>query len=216
MTREYMDAVSATRWSDATIMAELADVFDSEWSGILAAAPYYRFGQRSVTTASTGLADLDDLDSGSGDSEERWFRILHVTDGTVTFPETEFARNPLATSTTNNGNAGKSYYLRGNELQILPASAVALTITVNHIPQGVADLAAGASVVVFPENSHSILAKEAASQLLMKGGAEMTAAEAWAKSAEKSRAAMLDQIRRRTMNPTRMAYPDHALDWAGG
>jgi hypothetical protein len=170
-----------------------------------------------VTTDANGQIDLDDLNGSSGDTLERWHRILHVTDGTMSFPETEFAKVPLATTGNHSGAMGKSYYLRGNSLQVLPvASSLALTVSVNHMPQGIADLTAGSVSVEFPENSHSILAKEAASQLLMKGGAEMSAAEAWSKSAEKSRAAMLDQIRRRTMNPTMIGYPDHQLDWAGG
>ena len=217
LTREYMDAVGSARWTDAVIQSELADVYDGEWATILSSAPYYRFAQRSVTTNSLGQVDLDDLNGSSGDNLERWFRIMHVSDGNVTYPEMSFADAPLATSGATSGTTSKAFYLIGNILQILPvASGTALTVSVNHVPQGVADLAAGTSVVVFPENSHSIIAKEAASQLLMRGGAEETASEAFAKSAENSRAAMLDQIRRRTTAPSFMLYPDHKSEWGGG
>ena len=49
-TREYMDAVGSTRWSDATIKLVLNNVFDGEWSSILNAAPYYRCGSPHHTS----------------------------------------------------------------------------------------------------------------------------------------------------------------------
>jgi hypothetical protein len=34
--------------------------------------------------------------------------------------------------------------------------------------------------------------------------------------ADDEREALLDDIRRRTINPTRMAYPDQKYEWGGG
>ena len=84
-TREYMDAVGSDRWSDDLIKTVLNSVFDAEWSNILNSAPYYKFAQRQVTTDADGQIALSDLDGGSGDAQQNWYRILSVSDGNVLY-----------------------------------------------------------------------------------------------------------------------------------
>lgn len=216
-TREYMDAVGSARWSDSLILTVLNSVYESEWSNILNAAPYYRFAQRTVATDSDGKIPLSSLDLNSGDDSELWYRILSLSDGNYLYQQTRFQDVPLATTTNYLPSHPKLYYLAGDELQILPVnSGVSLEVYVNHKPQALSDLSDGSSVVPFPANAHLILVWEAAAQLLLKGGAETSAAVDLKALARQERESVLDDIRRRTINPTRMAYPDLKADWASG
>jgi hypothetical protein len=91
-----------------------------------------------------------------------------------------------------------------------------LYIYVNYKPTTINDLASDLSTFDFPDNAHLILVWEAAAQLLLKGGAETSAANDLRALASIERQSLLDDIRRRTINPTRMAYPDLKYEWAGG
>jgi hypothetical protein len=216
-TREYMDAVGSSRWSDSLITTVLGSVFDAEWSNILNAAPYYKFAQRQVTTASDGTVALSSLDSGGGDTQQNLYRILSVSDGNVLYEQTNFSDVPLATTTNYLPTYPRLYYVAGDNIQILPvASNLSLYIYVNYKPTTINDLASDASVFDFPSNANLIIVWEAAAQLLLKGGAETSAANDLKALAAMERESMLDDIRRRTINPTRMAYPDLKYDWAGG
>lgn len=209
-TKEFMDAEFSVRWSPTVVQAVCNAVHDGEWSEILTAAPTYTFAQRSVTSDSNGQVTLTDLNSGTGDSQQLWYRILTVDDGTNVYGETRFQDVPLARGTIERG-----YYLVGDILQLLPRQAVALTVSVNYKPTSVSALASGASIVTFPENSEWLLAYEAAATLLLKGGAESGAAADLKRLAEGERSRMLNDLRRRTINPTRLSYPDGRSDWAG-
>jgi hypothetical protein len=56
----------------------------------------------------------------------------------------------------------------------------------------------------------------ASAQLLLKGGTEAAAAANLKALADDDRKTLLDDIRRMTINPTMMAYPDQKYDWSGG
>jgi hypothetical protein len=217
-TREYMDAVGSDRWSDSLIKTVLNSVFEAEWSNILNAAPYYKFATRTVTTDADGQFALSDLDLDSGDSSQYWYRIMSVSDGNYLYQQTRFQDVPLATTTNYLPSHPRLYYIAGDNVQILPvASDVTMTIGINYKPQSISDLLSDSSSVVdFPRNSHLILVWEAAAQLLLKGGAETSAAVDLKALARQERESLLDDIRRRTINPTMMAYPDNKSDWASG
>lgn len=216
-TREFMDAVSSSRWSDSIILTVLNGVYESEWSNVLSAAPYYTFAQRVVTTDGTGQIPLSALNSGSGNAEENFYRILSVTDGNVLYDETRFQDVPVAVTSNYLPTYPRLYYLAGDVLQVLPvASGVPLTVTVNWKPTALADLDSDTVTVRWPDNDHLVLVYEAASKLLLKGGAETSAAMDLKRVAREEREEMLDDLRRRTINPTRLAYPDQKYDWAGG
>lgn len=216
-TREYMDAVSSSRWSDTLIKTVLNAVFDTEWSHILNAAPYYRWGMRQVATDVNGQVALTSLNAGSGDNQQNWYRIQSVSDGNVLYSETRFQDVPLATTTNYLPTYPRLYYIAGTNLQILPVSAgIGLYVGVNYKPTAILDLASDTSVIDYPDNAHLIVVWEAASQLLLKGGTESGSAADLKAMARDERATLLDDIRRRTINPTRLAYSDLRWDWAGG
>src|SRR3990167_965103 len=80
---QRMDATSSSRW-DATpgtggeIDPILSHVFDREWRTILTHAPSVRIGTRTPTSNASGRYALSDLNSGSGDTLQRLFRIRSV------------------------------------------------------------------------------------------------------------------------------------------
>ena len=216
-TREYMDAVGSTRWSDATIKLVLNNVFDGEWSNILNAAPYFRFAQRQVTTDVNGQFAFTTLNSGSGDSEQNFYRIMSVSDGNVLYNQTRYQDVPLATTTNYLPTYPRLYYIAGQSVQILPVSpSQSLYVGVNYKPTAISDLAGDASIIDYPANSHLILVWQAAALLLLKGGTEASAAANLKGLADDDRKTLLDDIRRMTINPTMMAYPDQKYDWSGG
>jgi outer membrane receptor protein involved in Fe transport len=132
-TREYMDAVGSTRWSDATIKLVLNNVFDSEWSNILNAAPYYRFAIRQVTTDVNGQFAFTTLNSGSADTQQNFYRMLSVSDGNVLYGQTRYQDVPLATTSNYLPTYPRLYYIAGQAVQALPvSSALGLYVGVNY------------------------------------------------------------------------------------
>ena len=216
-TREYMDAVGSTRWSDATIKLVLNNVFDGEWSSILNAAPYYRFAIRQVTTDVSGQFAFTTLNSGSGDTEQNFYRIMSVSDGNVLYGQTRYQDVPLATTTNYLPTYPKLYYIAGQSVQVLPvSSSLGLYVGVNYKPTAISDLVGDASIIDYPDNSHLVLVWQAAALLLLKGGTEAAAASNLKAMADENRKSLLDDIRRMTINPTLMAYPDQKYAWGGG
>jgi hypothetical protein len=216
-TREYMDAVGSDRWSDSFIKTVLDAVYDAEWSNILNAAPYYRFAMRQVATDVNGQVALTALNSGSGNAQENFYRVMSVSDGNVLYSETRFQDVPLATTTNYLPNYARMYYMTGSYLQALPvATGVGLYVGVNYKPTALLDLSADTITIDWPPSSHLVLVYQGAYQLLQKGGTEASAAANLRRIADEERQTLLDDLRRQTINPTRMAYPDVRFDWAGG
>lgn len=216
-TREYMDAVGSSRWSDAIIKTVLNSVFDSQWSDILNAAPYYTFQQVTVSTDGNGQVPYTSLNTGSGDAERNFYRVLSVSNGNVLYSQTRFQDVPLATTTNYLPSYPRMYYMAGSFLQALPVSAgTQLIVGVNYKPTSLNDLSSDNVSIDWPENNHLILVWEAAAQLLLKGGTEAEAAANLRQLSANDKQTMLEDLRRRTILPTTMAYPDQKYDWAGG
>lgn len=217
LTREAMDAVDSTRWSDSLIKSVLNVVYDDEWSNLLNASQYYTYAMRTVTTDANGVVAFSALNSGGGDSQQNFYRILSISDGNVLYAQTRFQDVPLATTTNYLPTYPRLYYIAGEQVQILPvASGTSLYVAVNYKPTPLSDLISDASTITFPLGGEWIIANEAGGRLLNKGGAESGAAQVLKREAAELRAGMLDDIRRRTINPTMLAYPDQKYDWAGG
>ena len=217
LTREAMDAVGSDRWSDSLIKSVLNVVYDYEWSNLLNASQYYTYGMRTVTTDANGVVAFTSLNNGAGDSQQNFYRILSVSDGNVLYGQTRFQDVPLATTTNYLPTYPRLYYIVGEQVQILPvASGTTLYVAVNYKPTALSDLGSDASTINFPLGGEWIIANEAGARLLNKGGAESVAAQVLKREAAELRMGLLDDIRRRTINPTMLAYPDQKYDWAGG
>ena len=217
LTREAMDAVGSDRWSDSLIKSVLNVVYDDEWSNLLNASQYYTYGMRTVTTDANGVVAFTSLNNGAGDSQQNFYRILSVSDGNVLYGQTRFQDVPLATTTNYLPTYPRLYYIVGEQVQVLPvASGTTLYVAVNYKPTALSDLGSDASTINFPLGGEWIIANEAGARLLNKGGAESGAAQVLKREAAELRMGLLDDIRRRTINPTMLAYPDQKYDWAGG
>ncbi len=213
----FMDAESSARWTPELILSVAGIVSQNEWSDIVNQNQYYRFAQRSVTTDSQGRVAIADLNSGSGDSAEYFYRVLiGFTDGNTLWTETDFRYIPLATQTNYQNPYVYSFYLAGDYFQIIPvAVGTALTVAVNHTPPTIAQLAGDTSVVPFPNGYEWILVWVTAATLLLKGAAESQAASDLFALADSARKNMLGDIARRTTRPTLALYQDSPSAWAG-
>ena len=217
LTRELMDAVGSTRWSDDLIKQVLNTVYDAEWSNLLNGYQYYTFNQVSVPTDDAGQIPFSLLNSGSGDTAKNFYRILAINDGSVIYTETRFQDVPLATTTNYLPTYPRLFYIIDSKIQLLPVlSLKQLYVAFNYKPPALSDLSSDNVVVNYPDNCGIIIAAEAAAILLLRGAAETQAAANYKKLAADRREVMMDDIRRKTINPTRMAYPDLRYDWAGG
>lgn len=212
-TKDYLDAVDSDKWGPTIIARTLNSVYDGEWSGILNAAPYYQFATRSVTTDATGVFPMSDLNSGTGDNQQLWYRIISVADSNYQYEQTTFQQVPTGLTTNWSPVWNRIWYPAGSTIQVLPAAAVTLNVAVNYKPTALVDLADDSSAITFPDNCHFVLVWEAAARLAMKGGEETEAAAAMAQLARDERAKMLADIQRRSIQPMFMQAPDSPRDW---
>jgi hypothetical protein len=212
-----MDATASSRWSDDTVALVLDSVWDDEWSNLLSVVPYYTFAKLDLTTDVDGRVDMDDLSTGAGATSRYWFRLLSVTSGDVMFRQTTYDAVPLVTTTGISVpyNLSNLFYFIGQQVQIIPiAQGQAITFGYNYKPASPRDLSSGADTVQWP-GSPFTLAYHAGARLLLKGGAESNAAADLMRLAQLERDSFLDDVRRRTINPTVMQAPDSSRDWAG-
>ena len=215
LTRQFMDADGSTRWSDSFVRTVLANVYDQEWSDILNAAPYYTFNTVRLAPDANGIIDITDLTTGTGDSAKNFYRILGMNDGNYQYRETRFQDVPLATTTNYLPTYPRLFYRAGDTVQVLPVgTSPTLNITVNWKPTGITALASDESDITYPAYNEPVIAQMAAAELLVKGGAEPEAAAILINAAKDTRASMLDDLRRMTISPTFMAYPDLPWEWA--
>jgi len=217
-TREWMDAVGSDRWSDAFLYSLLGKAFRDETQGILNASPYYKFAQRSVTTDSSGQFALSSLSTGSGDSQQNFYRIITVTDGQNTlYRETEFRNAPLAVSGTMDYlGFDRQYYLIGDNVQILPQTAgQSLQVSVNWFGTPIDELVNNTSTADFPAGHENLLSLAAAANALAIGGDEFKQTQELSSLAQQFRTALYEDVARRTSNPMTLGFPDRAAVWGG-
>lgn len=213
--RNAADATNAGRWTDDEVRSALGMAHTREWKRLLNANRYLRFAQRSATQDATGQISLAALDAGSGDTQQRLYRVIDVADGTRVYDEVQFADVPVATQL---GGQATTYvwYRAGDNLQMLPpASGVSLTVTVNHTPTPIDQLSADSVAAEFPRDYELVVALEAGALLLEKGGAEADGAQVLAQRADAIRQDMLSDLARTSTSPLRMTYPDTRHVWHG-
>lgn len=213
--RVAADATSAGRWTEDEVKTALGLAHTREWKRLLNANRYLRFGQRTATQDGSGQFTLASLDSGSGDTQQRLYRILDIADQTRLYDEVQFAEVPVATVIAT-ANTSYCWYRAGDVVQMLPiAAGASVTVTVNHTPTPIDRLSGDTVTAEFPRDYELIVAIEAASLLLEKGGAEAGAASIMAQRAETIRQDMLSDLARVSTSPLRMTYPDTRHVWHG-
>lgn len=215
--RALADAESDVRWNATTIRRHLDTVFDAEWGRVLAAFPTTRIGHRTAAVSADGYVEKSALSSGTGDTEERFYRILGVRDGIRTYALSDLADN-LVTSELGGSleHWGPVYWWEGDRLRLSPIpSAGTVTVTVSHRPPLPNALSGDGVTVTFPEPYEMLLAYGTAARMLTKGGAETGAAADLIATADDIRDDMLADLSRRDQVPVTWRYTDSRSDWAG-
>lgn len=220
---QLADAEDSTRWDDAAggeVDSHIGVIQDREWKRILNVNPYIRLARRQPTTTSTGYISGTDLDSGSGDSTQRKYRVIAVVINNAVYEEMQFREWVTGSKGSNIGPTGV-WYWEGDDIFSLPKQAsFALTtggdgVWVSHLPCRQENLATESSTFTFPDGYEDVVAFEAAALLLLKGGAETQAAVDLQRQAELLRQDMLQDFARRSLKAQKFQYADLSFDWGG-
>jgi hypothetical protein len=214
-TRAQADARSSERWTDADINYALGLVHTREWKRVLNANPYLRFGTITLAQDASGQLAASALDSGSGDSQQRCYRVLDVAQSDRTYDEIEFRDVPTATTQTS-ANIARAWYRIGDVLQCLPVEPSAtMTVWVNHTPTPIDRLSTDDAMAEFPRDYELLIAYETAAWLLVKAGSESDTTVTLQGMAEQIRGDMLGDLGRQSINPKQLRYSDTRSDWGG-
>ena len=218
------DAVGSQDWDTSSgaggeVDQKLAVNYDREWVRCLDANPYLRTGARSVTADSDGVFALTGLSSGSGDSRQRFHRVLTVVRANAAYHPARGRQfpDPQDRSLTNK----RVWYLDGEGVVLLPLTGGSTaTIKVNHLPAALTTLSADTVEISTPNEIQDqtfaeIVALETAADLLNKGGRETMESVGLRQRAGDLRTQMLGDLTRFGEGPLVMQFPDDAVEWAG-
>jgi hypothetical protein len=215
------DAVGSERWDSATAGAQgetdqkIGRAYDRWWARILAVNPRYRYAKRTPTTSAAGLIALSDLSSGSGDSAERYYRVLGVVIAQRRYEFTDAPAQHEQAHAIDSGTGPYVWWRGGDSLYTLPAvaSTVVTGVWVNHRPTAVHQLSADSVDVTFPDGYEDVANWEAAADLLMKGAEETGASIECRAMAQALGADLLADVQRDAAGPIRVQYGDDGSAW---
>lgn len=212
LATELADAVGQPRWGSTLKNQLLGEAHWREWRDLLNIDRTLRMAKRTVTADANGQFLKTDLNSGSGDATETFYRVLSVNAGSYFYQVGSYEQYPMAPT---DSLLPQIWYEFGDAIQVMPPNAPsALTVAVNHLPQRADLLASDASTVVFPDGYELILAYEVAASMFMKGAAETQQAGDFIARAQSLRERMHQDIARRSTRPLRLGVMDDRFDWA--
>lgn len=215
LTEEAMDAVSSDRWGSTLKLQALSTVYGRGWRRILGANRAYRWARRSVTLDANGRTTVASLDSGSGDSAQRFYKLLAAAkvDTNQRYRVSDFMDDPLRTE-VHPTFPSFEVWRQGDDLQFTPVEAVSVYCWVNHLPTLIKDLSGDGVAVTWPSDEYvPILAYEAGAFLLGKGGAEAGAAQMLTVLAEDLWGDLLADVARVSTDPLFVQASDSSADW---
>lgn len=216
---QRMDAAGATRWGSTTTQGVSSEIdnaasvcFDREWRRMLSIKPELRMESWTPTSDSSGRYLLTDIQTLTGDSQKRLFRVMVFRVDNCTYQEVP-AR--LWEGATTDNPMARVYWRRGDYLVALPitASKTVDIIWTCHLPTRPDALSDDTQTCVFPGDYDEVVILEAAKMLLLKGGAETNAASDLAARAEELRQDMLQDVCRTGSRPMEFQYGDSSQDW---
>ena len=214
------DASGSGRWDTTAggsgeVDRRLGMVHMREWRRILNAAPYFRFAKRTPTFDSSGKIALSDasMSTATGDSQERVFRVLLVSVNNTPYEYVEAKDYALATV---NSESLRVWYREGDYLVVPDAASLTATgVWVNHLPTRFDQLSADGQTVTLPDDYDDVFVYEGAGEILMKGGAESSAAADFFAIADRRRTEILSDIARLSGKPISFQYGDSRYEWGG-
>lgn len=214
--RQLSDTLQATADYPSDMILDFASmVHADEWRGVLEASPYYRTVERTLTLDANRTFAWADLSSGSGDTRQRVFRVLALTDG----DGRDFQYAPPDRLWLLRGAAVPSASQRlwtknGDRVQVFGAGpGTTLYALVNYTPTAIGALASDASAIDWLEDWWPVLFYETAALTLTRGGREMDEATRLIGLGDKLRQRMLAALRREAATPTVLGAADDVLDW---
>ena len=211
--KDEADGASSSRWSDTYITRRLDMVFAEEWRKILAANPTYRWALRTPTASASAQIPYTNLDNGTGDTTERFSKVLAVARDDTPYEESRFEDHPLLTL-SGTGGAARVWWNEGDHIALPTSDAsVTMRVWVNHTPQKPSALSGPGVIVPFPRDYSGILIYELAARLLSKGGAETDLGLELKAIAGGLRLEMLDEIARRSTRPSFVRATDTPEEW---
>lgn len=213
------DALNSPRW-DFTAGGEvdfwIGATMDQEWKRILDASAFYRVGRRTVTADADGYYAVADLSTGTGDNQQRLYKVIGFTQGDIVYEQTSMEQYLLSPQDGLSNYPQWLWFFEGDQIMSLPKTpAGTALIVVNHIPTRFDQLADDASTVTWPDGYEQVLVWSAAAKLLQKGGVETGAAASLEMMANMAREDMLQDLLRRSLKPVAMKYNDSAIEWGG-
>lgn len=221
LTREIMNAVSSTQWSDTTLTTWCGMASWQLWANILNANRYWKMQQVTVTEDSSGQFNISSLNVGSGDTKTYFYRVLSVAQPAGQTAQVQYfyrqARYEDYPNPQPNTSLPYVWYQFGSKIQILPvASGQALTITTNYRPPSVSQLSGPSIAIDFPEGYEPLIPWRAAQMALVKGGSEVQAAADIKRKADDMENQMLQDLGRIARWPIIAESFDQPGDWAAG
>lgn len=213
LVKAQMDAGGSYRFENTLLRATMDAVFTRGWHKLLGANRYLRMAKRAVTTDANGQVTLASLDGGSGDTAERFYRVLAVAQGTIRYTPAEFIENPLGTTLS---TPSFTFERQGDAIQFLPVQAgAAMSVWVNHVPQKPSALSASTATVIWPTDYEMIVVYETAGRLMAKGAAETDGTSMFQQLADDLWRDCLTDLARFTTDPIMMGASDVPSDWGG-
>lgn len=220
LTRENMNAVDSTQWSDTILKTWVGVAHWREWANLLNANRFYRMQQVTLAQDANGQMPFASLNAGSGDTTKYWYRVITVSQPGSPSSQVQFYYQQASYDQFPNPQPNTSlpyvWYRFGDQLQVLPvASGQGMTITTNWRPTRADRLLSLSSVVDFPDGYEELIGWSAAWLALTKGGSEVQAAGDINAVAETLRTTMLEDLGRESTWPIIARAFDDASDWGG-
>jgi len=184
--QQVIDDAGATRWAAANLDILIGLVQDTLWQQVLDTYPWFLSVEEAETPSAGGIIDITTALTVPG----RMYRIQAVK--LAASPYTEY-QPQLYTDSMPQTN---TYWILGDEIQVKPAAATALTVTYSFLPTKFDGLATDATVLdQWPEGHEAALIYSAGAWAMSKGDAEQIAQIG--RIADHAVEAMLDHCARR-------------------
>lgn len=217
-TREVMNAVGSGQWSDLILRRWVGVAHHAEYADLLNANRFYTSQQVIVAQDANGQVPVVNLSTGYGDSAQRFYRMLSVSQNAGNTATVQFFYRQSSYEQFPNPQPNTSlpyvWYRMGDNIQILPvASGQQIVFTTNWRPTRADKLASPQSTITFPDDYEDLIPWRAAAMALAKGGSEVDAAKSVLDVYQPLHDSMMLDLGREGTWPIVARAFDQAEDW---